>query len=228
MELSKDTYLYLTNFADDRTILNMLSVNKKFNDDNFFKQVMKRKYPLLLRYKEKQQTWKQFFISTVYCIEKIEETHNIPYYSIEGYNPKEYCNYSSKKNILNGMMIKAPEGGQIEMVKLMIEQGANDFNLAMAIAAKYGHIDIVKLMIQYGSTHFDTAMAYTAKGGHIDIVKLMIQHGATDFDSAMANSAYGGHIDIVKLMIKEGATDFDSAMANSAYGGHIDVVRKRS
>lgn len=39
MELTKDTYLYLTNFADDRTILNILSVNKKFNDPIFFQQI---------------------------------------------------------------------------------------------------------------------------------------------------------------------------------------------
>ena len=47
--LPTDVYEYLANFADDRTILNMLSVNKKFNDEKFFKRVIQRKYPLLLR-----------------------------------------------------------------------------------------------------------------------------------------------------------------------------------
>ena len=61
MELNKDTYLYLTRFADDRTILNMLSVNKKFNDDKFFEEVMRRKYPLLIGFKSDRQTWKQFY-----------------------------------------------------------------------------------------------------------------------------------------------------------------------
>ena len=36
MSLPNDVYGYLTNFADDKDILNMLSVNKKFNDDVFF------------------------------------------------------------------------------------------------------------------------------------------------------------------------------------------------
>ena len=49
--LDKDTYEYLTNFADDRTILNMLAVNRKFNDDDFFRRVLQRKYPTLLEFK---------------------------------------------------------------------------------------------------------------------------------------------------------------------------------
>ena len=59
MELNKDTYLYLAQFADDRTILNMLSVNKKFNDPEFFRQVMTRKYTLLIKYKG-DEDWKSY------------------------------------------------------------------------------------------------------------------------------------------------------------------------
>ena len=55
--LDKDTYEYLTNFADDRTILNMLAVNRKYNDDNFFRRVLQRKYPTLLDFKKKNETY---------------------------------------------------------------------------------------------------------------------------------------------------------------------------
>jgi hypothetical protein len=48
------------NFADDKTILNMLSVNKKFNDSIFFEKIMKKRYPLLIKYKKKKETWKFF------------------------------------------------------------------------------------------------------------------------------------------------------------------------
>ena len=33
-------YEYIANFADDRTILSMLSVNKKFRDENLFKRII--------------------------------------------------------------------------------------------------------------------------------------------------------------------------------------------
>jgi hypothetical protein len=42
MQFNKDVYEYLLNFADDRTIINMLSVNKKFNDPIFFEKLLKR------------------------------------------------------------------------------------------------------------------------------------------------------------------------------------------
>ena len=32
-------YEYITNFADDRTILTMLSVNKNFRDENLFRRI---------------------------------------------------------------------------------------------------------------------------------------------------------------------------------------------
>ena len=46
MNLDKDTYEYLTNFADDRTVLSLLSANKKFNDPKLFERILSRKYVL--------------------------------------------------------------------------------------------------------------------------------------------------------------------------------------
>ena len=45
-------YEYITNFADDRTIISMLSVNKKFRDENLFKRIIQRRYPLLIEFKQ--------------------------------------------------------------------------------------------------------------------------------------------------------------------------------
>ena len=56
MNLTKDTYEYLLNFAEDRDIINMLSVNRKFNDEKLFEKIVKRKYPDLLAYKEKDES----------------------------------------------------------------------------------------------------------------------------------------------------------------------------
>tara|TARA_R110001599_G_scaffold74040_2_gene204374 strand:+ start:435 stop:749 length:315 start_codon:yes stop_codon:yes gene_type:complete len=95
--MNKDTYEYLTNFADDRTILNMLSVNKKFNDDVFFKRVLFRKYPLLLKFKT-EESYKNLFLRMTYYIAKLEEEFEIPYIPLEEYNPQMFykCNKNSK------------------------------------------------------------------------------------------------------------------------------------
>ena len=199
MELTKDIYLYLTRFADDKTILNMLSVNKKYNNEKFFEQVMRRKYPLLLKFKKPEQSWKQFFVGMVYCIAKIEETHGIPYYPLEGYNPKRDCN-STKSLILNSIMAHAAQSGHKDIVELMIEKGATDFNRAMKWAAVDGNKDIVELMIQKGATNFDETMKWAAHTGQKDIVELMIQKGATGFERAFMQAEASGQEDIVNYL----------------------------
>lgn len=50
MNLMKDAYLEIAKAADDRTIVRMLSVNKKFHDDDFFKLVFEHKDPLLVKF----------------------------------------------------------------------------------------------------------------------------------------------------------------------------------
>lgn len=69
----------------------------------------------------------------VYCIAKIEETHGITYYPIKNYNPKEYCNSDKNdiRNIRDIMMSLAAKSGQIGLVKLMIEKGADDIDQGM-------------------------------------------------------------------------------------------------
>jgi hypothetical protein len=82
MKLSKDTYEYLLNFADDKTVLSMLSVNKKFNDDEFFEKIMKKRYPTIIEYKKLDESWKDFYIEQIYWISKTREEFNfepLPY-----------------------------------------------------------------------------------------------------------------------------------------------------
>ena len=79
MNLTKDMYEYLTNFADDRDILNMLSVDKKFSNDEFFRKVLERKYPLLLKFKKENETHKKFYLKLIFYMSKLKTEFNIPY-----------------------------------------------------------------------------------------------------------------------------------------------------
>src|SRR4029078_13354477 len=74
------TYAYLLNFADDRDIINMLSVNKKFRNEGFFERVMKKKYPDLIQYRDEGESWKHLFLRVVYYVSKLKEKYNIPYF----------------------------------------------------------------------------------------------------------------------------------------------------
>ena len=73
MNINADVYEYITQFADDRTVLNMLSVNRKFNNPVFFRIIIKRKYPGLVSLKNNNESWKSFYLKIIYYVALIEE-----------------------------------------------------------------------------------------------------------------------------------------------------------
>lgn len=227
MELSKDTYLYLTQFADNRTILNMLSVNKKFNDDMFFEQVMKRKYPLLISQKQNYETWKHFFLKNIYYISKIEEQYGIPYIPTTLNIPKTM--YKSGDIIYNLAVNMASYAGDIGLVKKIMKNHPEDFKysdslyIPLMFAAIGNHKDIIELMIQKGAD-INYGLRGAAESGNLELVNYMIKQGADDWDMGLIGASSGGNLELVKLMINKGADDFDVALSEAAGGGHIDIV----
>src|SRR5665647_2458708 len=71
--LPGDVYEYLGRFAEDKDVLNMLSVNKKFNDPIFFERVLRNRYPFLLEFKDNETSWRSFYVSMIFYISKIKE-----------------------------------------------------------------------------------------------------------------------------------------------------------
>ena len=175
--LPTDVYLYLLNFADDRTALQMLSVNKKFSDDIFFERILDRKYPYLKQFKKEDETWRRFFVRMTYYIDKLDKEYGIPYIPTKYYDPEKFYNEWGKdsKYIYNYAMFAAAYGGYLDIVNLMIDKGAADFNMAMCLAAGKGYLDIVKCLIEKGATWFNGAMYYAADEGHTEIVEYLEQ-----------------------------------------------------
>ena len=96
MNLTKDTYEHLAQFADDKDIVTMLSVNKKFSDPIFFERIFKRKYPLLIKFKKENETWKHFYLRMIKSISKLNEDYHIPYIPHPDFNPDEFYTRHSK------------------------------------------------------------------------------------------------------------------------------------
>ena len=69
-------------------------------------------------------------------------------------------------------MEAAASNGYINMVRLMLSHGANNFNHSMVAAADYGHIEIVRLMLSHGATDFNNAMEAAASNDYQNIVYL--------------------------------------------------------
>ena len=205
MEISdKNIYENIINFADDRTVLNMLRARPEFNESEFFIRVLDRKYPYLKELKEKDENWRHFFIRMVYYIAKLDEEFGIPYIPTKTYDPEVFYNlWNKNEDIYNTAMWRAAHGGHLEIVKYLIEEkGADKFNWSMARAANGGHLEIVKYLIdEKGASAFNWAMARAAEGGHLDIVKYLIdEKSASAFNWAMIEAAEGGHTEIVEYL----------------------------
>lgn len=59
--MNRDVFEYILKLSDERTALNMLSVNKKFRTEEYFKRYLLYKYPIL----QPQNNYKSFFLQNI-------------------------------------------------------------------------------------------------------------------------------------------------------------------
>ncbi len=212
MNLTKDTYEYLLNFADDKDILNMLSVNRKFRDEEFFEKILKKRYPDLIQYKENYESYQSFFIKTIYYLSKLKEKYDIPYFV--GMNPENV--YKSSKHLYltelyNKILLLSSRYGNLDVVKLMMKKGANDIISAADFAAKGGHLNIIKYFIDKGARNFSemaTSAAYYAHGYIIDYLLEKKYIDKSVLNRSLYYATLGGHLSLIKHLTSLGAENF--------------------
>lgn len=144
----------------------------------------------------------------------------------------------------------AAEYGQLEVVKLLLNHGA-DFSLADLIgrkpllwAARYGYKRVVQLLLDRGDSvdskdkNGRTPLSLAAREGHMDVVKLLIKYG-DEIDSEdvkkqtpLSFAAMNGHLEIVLLLLAMGANPDSrecskkrSPLSFAAENGYVDVVK---
>ncbi|MGL4652687.1 ankyrin repeat domain-containing protein [Cetobacterium sp.] len=162
-----------------------------------------------------------------------------------GFNP----NYVFVKFKFTIPLIFASQNGHIEIVKLLLEYGA-DTNIqtdtgatALGFASQNGHIEIVKLLLEYGAdTNIQTdtgatALGFALQNGHIEIVKLLLEYGAqTNIQAnggvtALICASTMRQIETVKLLLEHGANvniqtnGGVTALGSASQNGHIEIVK---
>tara|TARA_R110001599_G_scaffold130977_2_gene306563 strand:- start:1198 stop:1920 length:723 start_codon:yes stop_codon:yes gene_type:complete len=208
----------------------MLSVNKKFNDEQFFKRVMQRKYPLLLRFQKKDESIKSLFVRMTYAMAKLQEEFGIPYMSTLSYNPSDlYRHWKHDGQLYNRALRYAVRSGDLDAIKSMIGKEATAYNWVMGDAVKYGHLKVVKFLIDKITDSEQNIYLITASAeGHIDIVKFLfdsLNFNVEGLNMALNFTSRSGHTEIVKLLVQKGATDLNRGLLEASKWGHLEIVK---
>jgi len=93
---NKDTYMSIAHMAEDREVLLMLSTNRYFNDPRFFKEILERRYPLLIPFRKEGEDWKSLYVRMIKYIALLKEEYGVDYIPSKTFNPKRI--YYNLKN----------------------------------------------------------------------------------------------------------------------------------
>jgi ankyrin repeat protein len=136
-------------------------------------------------------------------------------------------------------LMEASENGSINIVKLLLEHGADDLGWALVLAILNKHNDIIELLLEHGAQVDDKnwslfldqpPLVVVVEKGDADIVKLLLEHGAKEgIDSAMTY-AINEHAEIAKILSGHGAqVDEDwvdlPPLIKAAEKGDADIVQ---
>ncbi len=164
---NKDSDRYiLQQLEDDRDLLSACSVNKyalEVCNDTFFVTRIHNKYPNTMKYKPLHIGWKQYYLSTVYYINKMLEDYNFKY--VDG-DPKLYYDLLLKyspTDLGNGIL-------STENIEKII-QGRYK-------SASYGYRDLLEYFINFmpwASESLIIELLEAARGGHKDLVDFIIK-----------------------------------------------------
>ncbi|XP_055308073.1 platelet-derived growth factor receptor alpha-like [Sitodiplosis mosellana] len=157
--------------------------------------------------------------------------------------------YNDLSGILSQSLFGPATGGQVKIVKTLIEHGANVNatnnvgDMPLHVAAWNGHVEVAKILVQYSAdvtakdNKGSTALHFAADSGHLNFIEFLIEHGANV--NAKDNvgwtplniSAWKGRLNITKYLIEHGAkintkgNNGYTAIAVAAIYGNVDVTK---
>jgi len=120
--------------------------------------------------------------------------------------------YNEMKEIYNIAMYTAAENGNIQIVRMMLEKGANNFYETMKLARGKESIEIIKIMLEKIKEQtceekrkqeniFNQTLSYACQKGDYEIVKILIENVITCFPECLYFSISKNHVDIFNLII---------------------------
>ena len=182
MEVSdKDIYEYIVNLAEDRDVINMLSVNKKFNDDSYFKKILEKRYPLLLQFKSKYETYRQFYLGMVKYMAKLWEEYDIPYIPAKDFDPRFFYKIAKHYlNIYNLSLQYALEAEDENLIEYFVEKGGEITAGTYHYLGRHGSVDILKFLLSKFPPSYiwlQETLIIAEKNGNLPVAEFLLNGG---------------------------------------------------
>lgn len=105
----------------------------------------------------------------------------------------------------------AAEGGHLNILKWLIDQGFPCGNSLCTYAALGGHVHILEWLWDQGYNFSETTCARAAEGGHFEVIKWLRDKNCPWDDLTCEFAKNCGHLDILKWCIENGCDcDYDT------------------
>ncbi len=199
--LHRDVLFYFALEFDLSTVFNLCRTSKNLNQklcqsDEFWSQKLFHDYKILPKIIGDKSKSK-------YIVRLLNQYKDPRFISLVKGN-------KLKQDDMDDMLIHMADEGKIDIVKYLIEKGANisaQDNMALSRAVSNGHLEVIRLLLENGIEP-SGVIFIAAKNGRLDIVRLLLDYGATikaQDDSALIVAALNGHVDVVRLFLQHGA-----------------------
>ncbi len=96
------------------------------------------------------------------------------------------------------------KGEEDERIRELVEKGEiKDLNQVLVEAAGKDRLNLIRFLIEHGANNFDKAMIEATKEGNREVVDLLVEKGASDFDNAIRIAREKEYIHIVRFLKKQ-------------------------
>jgi hypothetical protein len=96
---------------------------------------------------------------------------------------------------------------------------------SMRRACEGGNLGIVKLLVQHGNTHWRIGMPEAIYHGNLEMIEYLAARGDHDWDGCLVEATRGGHLRVVQYCISHGANTAAAALGEAVEWNRARVAR---
>ena len=231
---NKDLDREVFNCLRDEDVIMMWNINRRIYFDVFDDAYLRRrlsKYSDIEKYKEKDETWKRFFVRSTHSIARLNKKYNF------GYTSGNFNDYYDilKRQLVAWIPVIACQRGDFPLILFCLKNISLTYMKdAIYEALKHGHLNIVKYLIKNGTEFpaFRHLESLEFAASNFDTLKYLVEVLHFDFhkgkEVVLRRASASGHLDIVKYVVERGANvniNQGSPLRSAALEGHYEIVK---